>query len=172
MSVVHISPQCIVAQRLILMEFPLPAAAIDTVSLNDTLSYYCFGYSSDSKNNSSNSIGSTIYSSIQGLSSAFMGYSLTNAFEEPLTIYNCHKRFEYSERPTFVENIAMGIKGEEIDKQLKDWITLSVTLTRGSSFFGPTVDTVSSAIAKYDAKGNGHHSNFTFCKWLCAPIFR
>ena len=79
----------------------------------------CFGYSSDSKNDSSNSIGSIVCSSIQAMSSFFMGYSLTNTFEVPITVYNGVKHFKYSAKPTMVENVVLGIKGEEIDKQLK-----------------------------------------------------
>ena len=120
----------------------------------------CFGDSFGSKNDYSNSIGSIVYSSIQGVSSAFMGYSLTNAFEVPITVYNGAKRFKYSAKPTMVGNVVLGIDGEEIDKQLKDWIALNVVVTRGLSFFGPTVDTVSSALAKYNAKeGNGDVTN-------------
>ena len=120
----------------------------------------CFGDSFGSKNDYSNSIGSIVYSSIQGVSSAFMGYSLTNAFEVPITVYNGAKRFKYSAKPTMVGNVVLGIDGEDIDKQLKDWIALNVVVTRGLSFFGPTVDTVSSALAKYNAKeGNGDVTN-------------
>ena len=120
----------------------------------------CFGYSSGSKNDYSNSIGSIVCSSIQAMSSFFMGYSLTNTFEVPITVYNGVKHFKYSAKPTMVENVVLGIKGEEIDKQLKDEVEISVSVTRGLSFFGPTVDSVSSALAKYDAKeANGDVTN-------------
>ena len=48
--------------------------------------------------------------------------------------------------------VEIGISGEEIHKKLKDWIEISVKFTRGISIFGPTKDTVESALTNYNAK--------------------
>ena len=118
----HSSPQCI-ASKPQFATSTLGAStavthAVEKVSLNNFSLHHYFGYSSDRKNDSSTSLGTvnTILYTLftQGLSSLRGGFSLTNAFEVPLIIYNGKKRFGYSARPTLVDFVEMGISGEEI----------------------------------------------------------
>jgi hypothetical protein len=96
------------------------------------------------------------YAAQAGLDSYGLGFSLTNAFEVELPVFNGEKMLQFLARPTIYDRVSLAIGGEKIHSSLEDLITIRCVSTRGISIFNnnePADEaTTSSALTSFDAE--------------------
>ena len=90
------------------------------------------------------------------------GYSITNAFEIELAMYNGYEIFEYTASPTVFDTISFALDSEKLHESLEGFFVFSGTQTRGISINSPQggpadYETTKQGIANFDAKSRDEH---------------
>ncbi|CAB9515138.1 expressed unknown protein [Seminavis robusta] len=85
-------------------------------------------------------IGSGIASGVNQILGGYSaGYSMTNAFDIDIVLYDGYTLYKYDVQATIYDRLKIGINGKKlIGKPFGDWFRLTLTGTRGLGFRGPT----------------------------------
>jgi hypothetical protein len=92
------------------------------------------------------------------------GFSLTNAFEIALPLFNGKELLNYAAKPTITDSISLSLESGKIHSSLEDMFEFSGTLTRGlivnsATPGAPPADerTTKDAVAGFDARETGQN---------------
>ncbi|CAB9517444.1 expressed unknown protein [Seminavis robusta] len=81
-----------------------------------------------------------------GFEHAGFGFSLSNAFEIPMALFNGEKLFHYVARPTTFEKISISVQSGTIHPQLKDWFQIDGDVIHGTTMLMPNGEPVSTQL--------------------------